>query len=57
MLLDKREQVVQTCMKIIDLISEYCIVQEKERGESHEELEKRIQLNKQKKIKYKSYMV
>jgi len=41
---------------MVDLICEYCISIEKKRGESHEEIQKRIILNKLKKNKYKSYM-
>jgi len=56
MLLEKREQVVHTCIKMVDLISEFAIETEKKRGESCEDITKRILLNKQKKNKYKSYM-
>jgi hypothetical protein len=41
---------------MIDLISDYTLKQEKKRGESIEEITKRIQFNKIKKNKYKSYM-
>ena len=54
---DQKDQVVLTCIKIVDLISEYCILQEKNRGTSLEEIENRMFQNKQKKIKYKQYMV
>ena len=57
LLLDKKDQVILTCIRMVDLISEYCINQEKKRGESYEEINKRILLNKLKKNKYKSYMV
>lgn len=41
---------------MVDLICDYSIAQEKKRGESYEEINKRILLNKMKKNKYKSYM-
>ncbi len=40
----------------MDLIGEYVITLEKQRGESYEEIQRRIILNKIKKNKYKSYM-
>lgn len=57
LLLDKKEQVVHTCIMLVDMISDYCIAQEKARGETFEEIQRRIVQNKLKKNKYKAYMV
>ncbi len=54
--MESRESVVLKCINMIDLISDYTLKQEKKRGESIEEITKRIQFNKIKKNKYKSYM-
>jgi hypothetical protein len=56
-LLEKKEQVVHTCIMLVDMISDYCIAQEKTRGQTLEELQRRIIQNKVKKNKYKAYMV
>jgi hypothetical protein len=56
-LLEKKEQVVHTCIMLVDMISDYCIAQEKARGQTLEELQRRIIQNKVKKNKYKAYMV
>lgn len=42
---------------LVDMISDYCLAQEKARGEPYEEIQKRIVQNKLKKNKYKAYMV
>jgi hypothetical protein len=42
---------------LVDMISDYCIAQEKTRGQTLEELQRRIIQNKVKKNKYKAYMV
>ena len=44
------------CINLIDLIADFSIEQEKKRGESVEDIQKRIFQTKQKKSKYKSYM-
>ena len=54
--MEKKEQVVLTCMRLVDLISDYSMSIEKKRGVSYEEITKKLILNKQKKNKYKSYM-
>lgn len=41
---------------MIDLITEFSIALEKKRGDSFEDIQKRLVQNKLKKIKYKSYM-
>lgn len=41
-LLEKKEQVVHTCIMLVDMISDYCIAQEKARGQTLEELQRRI---------------
>ena len=56
-LLEKKEQVVHTCIMLVDMISDYCIAQETARGQTLEELQRRIIQNKVKKNKYKAYMV
>ena len=42
---------------LVDLISDYCIAHEQARGESFEDIQRRIFQNKLKKNKYKAYMV
>ena len=56
MLLDKKDMVVDKCIHLVDLIGDYVISLEKQRGESFEDIQRRISLNKIKKNKYKSYM-
>jgi hypothetical protein len=56
MLLDKKDSVVDKCINLVDLIGDYVISLEKQRGESFEDIQKRLTLNKIKKNKYKSYM-
>lgn len=57
LLLSNKELIVSTCIHLVDLISDYNITLEKKRGESYEDIRKRIEINKQKKNKYKSYML
>ena len=38
LLLDQKDQVVHTCIQMVDLIADYIINQEKKRGESWEEI-------------------
>lgn len=54
--LELKENVVLKSIALIDMITEYSIITEKNRGESYEELSKRIIINNMKKKKYKSYM-
>ena len=56
MVLERKEQVVLTCMKLIDMITDYTILVEKRRGISFEQVQSKVAQNKQKKHKYKSYM-
>ena len=55
-LLDKKDLVVDKCFHLVDLIGDYVVTLEKQRGESFEEIQRRIIQNKIKKNKYKSYM-
>lgn len=57
LILDQQDNVVQTCIHLVDLICEYSITLEKKRGESIEDIRKRNTVNKIKKNKYMSYMV
>ena len=52
-----KEVIVDKCVHLIDLVGQYSIEQERKRGESYEEVLRRIQMNKQKKNKWKSYNV
>ena len=45
-LLQKKEQVVHTCMRFVEMITDYCIAQEKARGKTLDELQKRDIQNK-----------
>lgn len=56
MLLDHKDKVVDKCFHLVDLIGDYVVTLEKQRGESFEEIQRRIIQNKIKKNKYKSYM-
>jgi hypothetical protein len=56
LVMDNKENVIMKIINLIDLICDYQIGLEKKRGYSIEELNKRIQQNKQKKNRYKSYM-
>jgi hypothetical protein len=42
LLLEKKDQVVHTCIMLVDMIGDYSIVQEKTRGECFEDVQKRI---------------
>ncbi len=42
MLLDKKDLVVDKCFHLVDLIGDYVITLEKQRGESFEEIQRRI---------------
>jgi hypothetical protein len=48
--------VVLQGVRLMDMISDYTLRVEKNRGESYEDLNKRVFANKLKKSKYKSYM-
>jgi hypothetical protein len=43
-------------VNLLDLIGDYSIKLEQDRGESYEDIQKRFQQTKMKKNKYKSYM-
>jgi hypothetical protein len=42
LLLEKKDQVVHTCIMLVDMIGDYSIAQEKTRGECFEDVQKRI---------------
>lgn len=54
--LENKEHVVLQGIKLMDMIADYTLRVEKRRGESYEDLNKRVIANKLKKSKYKSYM-
>ena len=54
--LENKESVVLQGIHLMDMISDYTIRVERKRGESYEDLNKRVLANKIKKNKYKSYM-
>lgn len=54
--LEKKDQIVQACLRLIDQIADFCLSNETKRGESVEDINKKMALNKQKKNKFKSYM-
>lgn len=55
-MLDNKEQVILKCINLIDLITQYTIKNEEKRGESYEDIQRRLIQSKIKKNKYKSYM-
>lgn len=54
--MENKDHVIIKSINLIDLIADFQLSNEKKRGYSLEELNKRILQNKQKKNKYKSYM-
>ncbi|CDW78729.1 UNKNOWN [Stylonychia lemnae] len=57
LVMDNKESVILKSINLIDLIAEFFLVNEKKRGYSLEDLNKRLLQNKQKKNKYKQYMM
>ena len=54
--LENKESLILKGIQLMDMISDYTIRVEKKRGESFEDLNRRVAANKIKKNKYKSYM-
>ena len=55
-IIKNKENFILKCVNLLDLIGDYSIKQEQDRGESYEDIQKRFQQTKMKKNKYKSYM-
>mmetsp|Transcript_9591 Transcript_9591/g.9231 ORF Transcript_9591/g.9231 Transcript_9591/m.9231 type:complete len:440 (+) Transcript_9591:490-1809(+) len=54
---NQKQPFIRKCIQLFDLIGDYSVQQEKQRGESYEDINKRYQQTKLRKNKYKSYMM
>ena len=55
-ILKVKEIFVLKCFNLLDMISDYSLKTEHDRGEPYEDVQKKYLMNKQKKNKYKAYM-